>query len=164
MNKLSLIKETAEKAMIAENERANRLSGKAERLTAGTIIVMGFQLLCAPNLLGSGSRWAGVACYLALAVLALAVFLGFCSMRLIGYAEYPRGDKLLDVLKPDNVSPDAAEEAITQLLLKNREQNVKLNDSKVRALSRCAWALFAGFILAAVSQLLAPLAIISPPQ
>lgn len=164
MSKISLIKETAEKAMAAENERAKRLLGRAEKLTAGTIIVIGFQIVSAPNLLGSGSLWAEVACYAALAVLALAVFLAFFSMRLKGYVEYPREDKLLEVLKPENISQEAAEEAITQLLLRSREQNAKLNDAKTRALSRCGWVLCAGFLLAAISQLLAPLAVISPPQ
>ena len=164
MSKISLIKETAEKAMAAENERGRRLCGRAERLTAATVVVTGFQLLSAPNLLGSGSFWAEVATYAALAVLALALFAGFYSMRLAGSAEYPRGDKLLEVLKPENVSQDAAEEAIAQLLLKNREQNAKLNDAKARALSCCAWTLFAGFLLSAISQLLVPFAVISPPQ
>jgi hypothetical protein len=164
VSKISLIKETAEKAMVAENERTGRLSGRAEKLTAGTIVVMGFELLSAANLMGSGSRWAEWACYLALAVLALSLFFGFGAIRFEGYANYPRGDKLWETLKPDNVSEDTAEEAIIQMLLRSREQNAKLNDAKARSLSRCGGLLFAGFLLAAVSQLLAPLAIISPPQ
>lgn len=164
MSKISIIKEAVEKAMAAETGRTIRLDGRAEKFTGGTIVVTGFQLLSAPNVLGSGSPWAEGSCYLALAVLGLALFFGFYSLRLKDYADYPRGDKLWETLKPENVSPDAAEEAIIQLLLRNREQNAKLNDAKARSLSRCGWLLFAGFLLAATSQLLAPLAVISPPQ
>ena len=164
MNKISIIKEAAEKASSEENKRAEQLVCRAEKFTAGIIIVAGFQLLSAANVLGSGSPWAEGLCYLALTTLGLSLFLGFYSMRLKGYADYPRGDKLWETLKPENVSPDAAEEAIIQLLLKNREQNAKLNDSTAHSLSWCGWLLFAGFLLVAVSQLLAPLAVISPPQ
>jgi len=164
VNKILLIRELAEKAMAAETVRADRLCGRAEKWTAGIIVVTGFQLVCAPNVLGSGSYWAEGAFYLALAALALSLPLGFQAMRSKGYADYPRGDKLWETLKPDNVSPDAAEEAIIQMLLKNREQNAKLNDAKDRSLSQCAWLLFAGFLLVIISQLLAPLAVISPPQ
>ena len=164
MSKISLIKETAEKAMAAETCRTDRLSGRAEKWTAGIIVVTGFQLVSAPNLIGSGSRWAQWTCYSALAVLALSLFFGFCGMRFNGCADYPRGDKLWETLKPESVSQDTAEEAIIQMLLKSREQNAKLNDAKARALSRCGWLLFAGFLLVIASQLLAPLAVISPPQ
>lgn len=164
MSKISIIRDAAEKAMAAENERAKRLDGRAEKLTATTIVVTGFQLLSAPNVLGSGSPWAEGFNYLALGTLALALFFGLYSMRIKGCADYPRGDRLWEILKPENVSEDAAEEALIQLLLKNREQNAKLNDAKARSLSRCGWLLFGGFLMVISSQLLAPLAVISPPQ
>jgi hypothetical protein len=164
MSKLSLIKDAAEKATAAETERTKLLLSRAEKFAAGIIVVTGFQLLSAGNVLGSGSRWAEGLYYLALTTLGLSLFFGFYSMRFKGYADYPRGDKLWETLKPENVSQDAAEEAIILLLLKNREQNAKLNDDQARSLSRCRWLLFAGFLMVAVSQLLGPLAIISPPQ
>ena len=57
-------------------------------------------------------------------------------------------------MKPENISEDAAQEALVQLLLETREQNARLNDAKVKALSCCGWLLFAGFLLVAGSQLL----------
>lgn len=164
MNKISIIKEAAEKAMIAETDRAKLLSDRAEKFTAGIILIAGFQLLSAANVLGSGSSWAEGSYYLALTTLGLSLFFGFYSMQFKGYADYPREDKLWETLAPENVSQDAAEEAIILLLLKNREQNAKLNDNRASLLSRCRWLLFAAFLLVAISQLLAPLAIISPPQ
>lgn len=164
MSKSSIIKDAAEKALASENDRATRLFGKAEKITAGIIVVTGFQVLSAPNVLGSGSLWAQCVCYFAFAVLGLSLFFGFFSMRSRGYADYPRGDKLWEILKPENVSEDAAHEAIIQMLLRNREQNAKVNDAKARTLAICGWLLFAGFLLGVASQLLAPLAVISPPQ
>ena len=75
-------------------------------------------------------------------------------MRVKGYAGYPRGSKLWDALKPENVSDEAAQEALVQMLLQTREQNARLNDAKVKLLSWCGWLLFAGFLLVAASQLL----------
>ena len=154
MNKISIIKEAAEKAGAAESDRTARLLRKADTLAAGIIIVTGFQLLEANNLLGSSSPWTNILYYLSLAVLGFSLFFAFCGMRIQGYAGYPRGSKLWDALKPENVSEDAAQEAIVQMLLETREQNARLNDAKIKSLFWCGWRLFAGFLLVAGSQLL----------
>ncbi len=75
-------------------------------------------------------------------------------MRVKGYADYPRGNKLWDNLKPENVSEDVAQEALVQMLLQTREQNARLNDAKINSLFWCVWLLFVGFLLVAGSQLL----------
>ena len=158
MSKITVVKETAEKAMSAENDRTKHLLGRAEKFMAGIIVVTGFQLLDVPTLLESPSQWVKALCYLALAALSLSLFFGFCSLRLKGYAGYPRGDRLWENLKSEDVSEDAAELAIIQLLLKTREQNAKLNDAKAGLLFWCGWLLFAGFLLVVNAQLLAALA------
>lgn len=159
-----MMKEAAEKALSAEMDRARYLLGRAEKLTAGGVVVAAFQLVGASSVLGSGSPWAARSVYLALALLALSLFFGFYAMGVKGYSDYPRGDKLWETLRPDNVSAEAAQEAIVQLLLRNREQNAKLNDAKAISLTRCGWLLFAGFLACTAGQLLAPLAVIVPPQ
>src|ERR1700733_6751691 len=123
MNKITVVKETAEKAMAAECDRTKQLIGRAEKFIAGIIIVTGFQLLDLPTLLETSSQWVKGSCYLSLAVLGLALFFGFCSLRLKKHAGYPRGDKLWENLKSAEVSDDAAEQAVIQLLLKAREQD-----------------------------------------
>jgi len=158
MNKISIVKEAAERAMTAESDRTKQLLGHAEKFLTGIIVVTGFQLLSLPALLESSSPWVKGSCYVALAVLSLASFFGFSSLRLKGYAGYPRGDKLWENLKSEDVSADAAEQAVIQLLLKTREQNAKLNDAKARSLFWCGWLFFAGFLLVAGSQLLNALA------
>ena len=92
--------------------------------------------------------------YLSLASLSLSLFFALRGMRAKGYADYPRGNKLWDNLKPENVSEDAAQEALVQLLLQTREQNARLNDVKINSLFWCGWLLFVGFLLVAGSQLL----------
>jgi hypothetical protein len=158
MSKLTIVKEAAEKAMAAEGGRTRQLTGRAERFIAGAIIVTGYQLLDLAGSLASSSLWAKVCCHLALAVLGLSLFFGFYSLRLKGYAGYPRGDILWETLKPENVSADAAELAVIQLLLKTREQNATLNDAKAKSLSRCGWLLFAGVLSVVGSHLLDALA------
>ena len=153
MSKISIIKEAAENAIRAESDRTAHLLRKAERFAAGTIIVTGFQLLDIKTLLESPSPWVKISCYLSLAVLSLSLFFAFRGMRVKGYVDYPRGNKLWDNLKPENVSEDAAQEALVQMLLQTREQNARLNDAKVTSLFWCGWLLFVGFLLVAGSQL-----------
>ena len=158
MNKISIIRETAEKAMAAEMDRTKQLLGRAEKFAAGIVVVTGFQLWNLTGMLDPSSRWISDLCYLSLGVLSLSLLLAFYGMRLKGYAGYPRGDKLWETLKSENVSDNDAEQAIIQLLLKNREQNAKLNDAKMRLLFWCGWLFLAGFLLVIISRLLAALA------
>jgi len=127
---------------------------KAGLYAAGIIVVTGYQLLDLRTLLASSSPWVRMVCYVSLAVLGVALFFAFRGMRLKGYAGYPRGNKLWINLKPENVSEDAAREALVQMLLETREQNARLNDSKVNSLFWCGWLFFTGFLLVAGSQLL----------
>jgi hypothetical protein len=158
MNKISIIREAAEKAMAAETDRADQLLGRAEKFAAGIVVVTGFQLWDLTGMLDPSSRWISDLCYLSLGVLGLSLLLALYSMRLKAYAGYPRGDKLWETLKSESVSDHAAEQAVIQLLLKNREQNAKLNDAKMRLLFWCSWLFLAGFLLVIISRLLAALA------
>lgn len=158
MSKILIAKDAAEKAMLAELNRTETLLRDGGILAAGTVIVLGFQLLDLRALLESASSWAKMSGGLSLAVLSLSLFLAFCSLQVKGYANYPRGGMLWDNLKPENVSEEAAEESLVQMLLKTREQNARLNDAKVRVLYWCRWLLFAGILLVVGSQLLDALA------
>lgn len=154
MSKISIVKEAAETAVNAESERTVHLLRKAELHAAGIILVTGYQLLDAKTLVESPLPWAKILCYASLAVFGAALFFAFRGMRLKGYADYPRGNKLWVNLKPENISEEAAQEALVQMLLENREQNARLNDAKVKSLFWCGWLFFAGFLLVAGSQLL----------
>ena len=157
MSKISIVKEAAEKAIVAESDRTAQLLRKADMLAAGTIVVTGFQLMDANNVLGSSSHWTDILYYLSLAGLSAALFFAVHGMQVKGYAGYPRGKKLWETLKPENISEDAAQEALVQMLLETREQNARLNDAKIKSLFWCGWLLFAGFLLVAASQLLNPI-------
>jgi hypothetical protein len=157
MNKISIIKEAAEKASSEENKRAEQLVCRAEKLVTSIIIITAFQLFNVRNLLESPSSWTKAICYSSLPILSLSLFLGLYGTKLKGHTAYPRGDQLLENLTPHDVSQDAAEKAIIQLLLKTREQNAKLNDAKVRLLSWCRWLFFAGFLLVVAGRFLAAL-------
>src|SRR5579872_7192521 len=98
MSKMTIVKEAAEQATAAESDRTQQLAGRGEKLLAGIIIVTGFQLLDTPTLLDASSSPVKVTCYLSLAALILAAILGFWSLRLKGYAGYPRGEKLWETL------------------------------------------------------------------
>jgi hypothetical protein len=157
MNKISIIKEAAEKASSEENNRAEQLVSRAEKLVMSIIIITAFQLFNVRNLLESPSPWTKAICYSSLPILSLSFFLGLYGTKLKGHTAYPRGDQLWENLTPDDVSQDAADKAIIQLLLKTREQNAKLNDANLRLLSWCRWLLFAGFLLVVMGRFLAAL-------
>ena len=157
MNKILIIKEAAKKASSEENKRAEQLVCRAEKLVTSILIITAFQLFNVRNLLESPSPWTKAICYSSLPILSLSLFLGLYGTKLKGYTAYPRGDQLLENLTPDDVSQDAADKAIIQLLLKTREQNAKLNDVKVKLLSWCRWLLFGGFLLVVTGRFLAAL-------
>lgn len=152
MNKILIVKDAAEKALAAEGRRTESLLREAGKLVFGILIVTGFQLMDIKTLLESTSSWVKIAGGVTLAVLAVSLFFALIALRVKDYADYPRGNKLWETLKPDTVSEDAAEEALVHMLLATREQNAKLNDAKARALSRCGWLFFIGVLLAAGSQ------------
>ena len=157
MSKISLVKEVAEKAIAAESDRTVHLLRKAEIYAAGIIIVTSYQLLDIKILVQS-SPWVRILGLVSLAFLGVALFFAFRGMRLKGQADYPRGNKLWVNLKPENITEDAAQEALVQMLLETREQNARLNDARVSALFWCGWLFFSGFLLVASSQLLDALA------
>ena len=154
MSKIEIAKEAAEKAMAAESDRAVNLQRMSEKLAAGIIIVIGFQLLDVKTLMESTSPLVKVSCYLSLAALSISLLFAFRGMRIKGYAGYPRGHKLWENLRPENVSEHAVQEALVQMLLEVREQNARLNDAKVNSLVWCGRLLFGGFLLVVASQLL----------
>jgi uncharacterized membrane protein YtjA (UPF0391 family) len=158
MSKLSIVKDAAEKALLAELNRTEALLLDSGKLAAGAIVVMGFQLLDAKALLESSSPCAKILFYLSLVVLSVSLLLAFCGQQVKGYANYPRGNMLWDNLKPENVTEAAAEESLVQMLLKTREQNARLNEAKTRVLFWCRWLLFLGILLLVGSQLLDALA------
>lgn len=158
MSKLSIVKDAAGKAMLAELNRTEVLLRDAGKLAAGSVVVMGFQLLDAKALLESSSPWAKIFCYFSLAVLSVSLLLAFCGQQVKGYANYPRGNTLWDNLKPENVSAENADEALVQMLLTTREQNGRLNDAKNRVLCWCRWMLFLGILMLVGSQLFDALA------
>jgi hypothetical protein len=154
MSKILMAKDAAEKAMLAESNRTESLLREARSFAAGIVVVLGFQLLDLKPLVYSSSPWAKISGGLCLAALSLSLFFAFCSLRVAGYSNYPRGGLLWDNLKPEDVTEAAAEESLVQMLLKTREQNARLNDAKIRALYWCRWLLFSGIFLVAASQLL----------
>jgi len=154
MGKILIAKDAAEKALAAELSRTESLARDAWKFGAGIILVFGFQLRDIKSLVESPSLWVKILCCLSLAGLAVSLFLAFHSLQAKGYGHYPRGNKLWENLKPENISVAEAEEALVQMLLQTREQNARLNDARSRVLRGCGWLFLAGFLLAAASQVL----------
>ena len=158
MTKISIVKETAEKAVGAESDRTAHLLRTAERYAAGIVFVAGYQFLDLKNLVESPSPWVRTSWYASLGVLGVALLFAFRAMRLKGHAGYPRGNKLWVNLKPENISLEDAQEALVQMLLETREQNARLNDAKVNSLFWCGWLLFVGVLLVGGGQVMSALA------
>jgi len=154
MNKILIAKDAAEKAFAAELGRAESQTRNAWKFIGGTIVAMGFELREVKSLVESPSPWVKILCGASLAILAAALVLAVQSLQAKGYAHYPRGNKLWENLKPEMISPEAAQEALVQMLLQTREQNARLNDAKSRLLGWCGWLFCAGALLVTGCQLL----------
>jgi len=154
MSKVQIARDAAEKATAAETARTESLLRQGRNFAATAMIVLGFQLMDTKTLLESTSPWVKTLCYASLASLAVSLLFAFFAVASKSYAHYPRGNKLWETLKPDNVTEATAEEAIVQQLLKTREQNAVRNDGKERSLFWCGCALLGGVLLVTASQLL----------
>jgi hypothetical protein len=154
MGKILIAKDAAEKALAAELLRTESLAGMAWKIAAGIIVVFGFQLRDVRTLVESPSLWVKVLCCLSLGILGVALILAFQCLQAKGHGHYPRGNKLWENLKPENISEEAAQEALVQMLLQTREQNARLNDAASRVSNWCRWLFLAGVLLAAGCQLL----------
>jgi hypothetical protein len=154
MSKILIAKDAAEKAFSAELSRTESQSRNAWKLAAGILVVMAFQLREVKSMVESPSHWVKILCGVSLAILAVALILAFQGLQTRGNANYPRGNKLWENLKPENISPEAAEEALVQMLLQTREQNARLNDARSRILAWCGWLFCAGSLVVVSSQLL----------
>lgn len=158
MSKIQITKDAAEKAFSAELGRTEAQVCNAWKLVAGILVVMGFQLCDVRSLVESPSPWVKFLCDASIAVLAAAIVLAFLCLQPKGYAHYPRGNKLWENLKPENISPETADEALVQMLLQTREQNARVNDANGRILGWCGWLFCAGALLVAGCQLLGAIA------
>ena len=154
MSKLLIAKEAAERALTVEWGRKESQLRDAWKFAAGIIVALGFQLRDVKSLVESPSPYVKILCCLSFVVLSAALLVVFACLQSNGYSHYPRGQKLWDSLKPENVSETEAEEAVLLMMLQTREQNAKSNDARGRGLRWAGWLFPAGVLLVVATQLL----------
>ena len=72
---------------------------------------------------------------------------------MLDYASYPRGLTLIDDLKGDQVSDDAAAINVAKMYLNLHNHKARLNDRRARLLALSGILFVAGFLLAVSSHL-----------
>ncbi len=153
MNKIEIITRESEKAFLAEIGRGERLTDKAEKFVGAVALIIGLKVF---NLDGTILNRLGLAGFLALLSFILlggALVLASLSRRVLEYASYPRGLTLIDDLKGDSVSDDAASIKVAKMYLNLYDHNARLNDRRAKLLALSGILLVAGFLLAVSSHL-----------
>jgi hypothetical protein len=153
MSKLSVIKDTAEKAFEAEYNRTEYQITKAEKFIAGITAVMGFQIFEAKDLLKDHCYFK-IMVGASLILLTLALIFTLLALRVRDYLSYSRGTELKDLLNDPEADEEKASREIADMLLGVREHNARLNDKNADMLRISGWLLLLGFLVVIATQIL----------
>lgn len=157
MSKIDLILQESEKAFIQERIRADKLWGASEKLIGAVAVIMGFHLIEIDRLTLTGN-WRQVAqgwlAICAIVALMLALFLALLSMQVQKYYSYPRGTTLIDDLKDDSITDQAAMIKIARMYLKAHDNNARINDKRARLVFYSLIMLVTGLLFAVFSYFL----------
>lgn len=154
MSKLLAARAAAEQALAVEFGRGESRARDAWKFAAGIIVSLGFQLRDVKSLVESPSPAVKILCCLSLVALSVALVMVVLCLQANVCGHYPRGQKLWDGLKPENVSETGAEEALLLMVLQMREQNARVNDANKRILRWAGWLFLTGVLLVVATQLL----------
>jgi hypothetical protein len=159
MTKIQIILQESEKAFLIEYERKRTITERGDKFIGAAAVIVGFQLTQISNLALSGN-WRQTLCMWlsvgALIVLGLSVLLTMLSLRVWGYYSFPRGTELIDELRDERITEDAAKIKIARMYLKAHDINAQINDRRARLLGIGGFLLVVGLGLAAVSYLVHP--------
>jgi hypothetical protein len=156
ISKLDIILGEAEKAFQYEEKRRDNLDKKTERFVAAIALVFGLHLIDLEHLAFSGNlpdklySWLAIGAILALGISLIVALL---SNRVVNYYSYPRGTRLIDELKSEDISDDSTKIRIAGMYLKAHDINAKINDARAQWLSYSGIFLVSGFFLAIASHL-----------
>jgi hypothetical protein len=157
MKKVDFVFQECEKAFLTEMRRTEHLTDRAERYIAVIVVVVGFKFVDIDNHALSGTHSQGLVNFLAIAgfvILGISLIQAIISRRVFGYLSYPRGDVLIEELKPDEINCDMAKIKVAKMYLNARECNAVINDGRAKTLSLCGVFIVAGFSLAALGHLI----------
>ena len=154
MSKIELILQESEKAFLQERIRADKLGGAAEKLIGAVAVIVGFHLIETDQLTLTGN-WQQVAqgwlAVSALVALMVSLLLALLSMQVQKYYSYPRGTTIIDQLKDDLVSDQAANIKIARMYLKAHDNNARINDKRAKLVFYSLAMLVIGLICAIIS-------------
>jgi hypothetical protein len=157
-SKVDLLLAQSTKAFEAEWERADRLTGRAERYLGAIAVVVGFGLVNIEDVLGSegpiggmASGWLGGASFLAL----LAAFLlALLALGTRDYWSYPGGETMVvNVAESEDYRSAVME--IVKMYFAAQEENSLINTRRAALIRWSGSALVLGFLLAIATRLIA---------
>lgn len=158
MSKVDLVFQESEKAFLAEIGRGERITDKAEKYIGAIAIIIGFKLIDLDSLKFSGQNSQALASWIAVVsflVLGLSLVQALLSRRVLRYYSYPRGEKLIEDLRSDELDNDMAKVKIAKMYLTARERNALINDNRAKLLSVSGILIVIGFTVAAVGHIVA---------
>lgn len=156
MNKIELVLQESEKAFDAECEREDRLTTKAETYIGAVVIIIGFKIIdleslkLANYLTHPFLSWLSAISFL---FFGISLVYALISRRVWNYLSYPRGERLIHELRPNNIDDDSAKIMIAKMYLAARENNAVINDQRAGMLSISGILMVVGFIVAVLSAI-----------
>jgi hypothetical protein len=162
MSKIDLILQESEKAFLAESERGKTLTEKAEKYIAAIGLVVGFQLININRSYLWSSWQSAISSSLAIVAfltLGFSLVLALLSRRVYKYYSYPRGTTIIDELKNNEITDEAAKIKVAKMYFEAHDKNAEINDKRAKYLSIVGVLIVLGFVLAVASYAISKLGI-----
>ena len=151
MEKIDIILQESEKAFLAESERRDNLTSKAEKYISAGAVVMGFRFI---DIQGAAQiTFCMILAILSFILLGVSLFFSILGMQVRQYDSYPQGKKFALGLKED-ISTDMVKIEMIDMYLSAQDTNAHLNNKRAKRLSYSGIFLAIGFLLAVISYLL----------
>lgn len=150
MSKIELVFQESEKAFNAECEREDRLTTKAEAYIGAIVVIIGFKIVNFEALESidfsahSLSSWLSLVSFL---LFGVGLVFALVSRRVWDYLSYPRGESLIQELRPNTIDDDSAQIMVAKMYLEAREWNAQINDRRAVMLSKSGIFIVLGFIV-----------------
>ena len=161
VSKVDIMLGECEKAYLAEKKRTENLANKAEKYLAAVAIIIAFTSIKFEqvDLAGGIELFFNIFVVVAFFLLGVTLLLVFVSMRVEPYISYPRGERLIDELKGEDITSEVAKVKIAKMYLYAQNKNALINDKHAKLLSWSLISLTVGFLSAVTGQIFAKLAL-----
>lgn len=158
MRKVDILFQESEKAFLAERARTETLDTKAEKLVGAVALIALLQLIGDSDPFPSRHKLDLVIWSVGIICLLIAIVLALFSGVVRRFKSFPRGMRLVDEFRDENLGDDDAKIRMSKFYLGAHDYNAIANDRKARLLMWSSVLLIGGLVLTIVGRLLTAIA------